>query len=81
MKRTTALVALISCLTLAGCTAELAEITIDGSPLQTAAVEATDPEAVLQAMEKLGLGDAENVSYPLAIKRTIGMLPPAEQPS
>ena len=57
--------------TLDGCTAELAEVAIRDVELQTAAVESTDAEAVLAAMDRLGLSGYDNICYPRAIKRAI----------
>jgi exopolyphosphatase/guanosine-5'-triphosphate,3'-diphosphate pyrophosphatase len=61
--------------TIAGCIAELAEVTINGAGIQTVAVESADAAAVLEAIRTLGLGADENVSYVRAIKRVVGMEP------
>ena len=62
------------------CTTELADLLVNGAAIRTAAVEAEDPELVLETRQLLGLGDYENVSYPLALKRIVGMepMPPVE---
>ena len=58
-----------------GCISEMAELLINGAAIKTIAVESVDVDAVLQAREILGLQEYENVSYPLAIKRILGMTP------
>jgi hypothetical protein len=57
------------------CITEIADLLVNGAAIRTVAVESEDPEAVLHAMEILGLGAYENVNYLLAIKRIIGMEP------
>jgi hypothetical protein len=61
--------------TVSGCITEIADLLVNGAAIRTVAVESEDPEAVLHAMEILGLGAYENVNYLLAIKRIIGMEP------
>ncbi len=61
--------------TINGCIAEIAHLLINGAAIQTVAVELEDVDAVLKAMEMLGLTEYENVNYLLAIKRIIGMEP------
>ncbi len=61
--------------TLDGCTAEFAEVAIRDVALQTAAVEAVDPAAVLAAMDRLALSGYDNICYPRAIKRVIARPP------
>ena len=59
-----------------GCVAELAAVrVVKDQRIHTMAVEALDPDAVLAARTLLGLDGYENVSYPLAIQRIIGMEP------
>ncbi len=58
-----------------GCTAEFAEVAIRDVRLQTAAVEAADPAAVLAAMDRLALSGYDNICYPRAIKRAIARPP------
>jgi hypothetical protein len=58
-----------------GCISEIAELLINGAAIKTVAVESEDIEAVLKAMEMLGLQEYENVNYLLAIKRILGMEP------
>jgi len=61
--------------TVNGCTTELAELLVNGAAIRTAAVEAEDPALVLETRQLLGLGEYQNVSYPLALKRILGMEP------
>lgn len=53
-------------------TAELADVTVAGRVLQTAAVESTDLDAARAARHALGLDGRDNVSYPRAIRMTLG---------
>jgi hypothetical protein len=59
--------------TINGCIAEIAHLLINGAAIQTVAVELEDVDAILGAMEMLGLGEYENVNYLLAIKRIVGL--------
>jgi hypothetical protein len=52
---------------------EFAELMIDGKPIHTVAVEGTDPGKVLKWMKGLDIDKRENVNYPLAIRRMVGM--------
>jgi hypothetical protein len=61
--------------TINGCIAEIAHLLINGAAIQTVAVELEDVDAILGAMEMLGLGEYENVNYLLAIKRIVGLEP------
>jgi len=61
-----------------GCISEIAELLINGAAIKTVAVESDNIEAVLKAIEELGLQEYENVNYLLAIKRILGMEPLAE---
>jgi exopolyphosphatase / guanosine-5'-triphosphate,3'-diphosphate pyrophosphatase len=56
------------------CAAEYAQITIDGVPRDTVAVESVDPDAVLQLVRELGITDT-NTSYIREIKRVLGWAP------
>ena len=60
------------------CTSEIAELLVNGAAVKTIAVESEDVEAVLKAIEMLGLQEYENVNYLLAIKRIVGMEPLAD---
>ena len=57
------------------CIAEHGEIWINGSALQTVALESVDVPAILEGKKMLGLDEYENVNYLRAIKRVIGMEP------
>jgi exopolyphosphatase / guanosine-5'-triphosphate,3'-diphosphate pyrophosphatase len=52
-----------------GCIVELANLTFDGTPIRTAAVEHEDPALVIATVRKLGLSDFENTNYIKALKR------------
>ena len=64
--------------TINGCISEIAELLVNGAAIKTVAVESEDVEAVLKAIEMLGLHEYENVNYLLAIKRILGMEPIGE---
>jgi len=56
------------------CITEIAEIKVNGASIKTICIEAEDPEKVLKAKELIGIGsEVENVSYPLAMKRVMGL--------
>jgi exopolyphosphatase/guanosine-5'-triphosphate,3'-diphosphate pyrophosphatase len=57
---------------LAGCLAEIADVTVEGRDVQTVAVESADLAAVREARGLVGLGDYENVSYPAYLRRSLG---------
>ncbi len=57
------------------CSAELANVYINGALMRTVCLESTDPDLVLETRTRLHLDDRENVNYLLAIKRVIGMAP------
>ncbi len=61
--------------TVNGCITEMAHLLVNGAAIQTVAVELEDVDAVLEAMEMLGLTAYENVNYLLAIKRITGLAP------
>lgn len=52
------------------CAAEYAQVTINGRPRDTAAVESVNPDAVLQLVHDLGIADA-NTSYIREIKHVL----------
>jgi len=56
-------------LTVDGCIVELANLTFDGTPIRTAAVEHEDPALVIATVRKLGLDRFENTNYIKALKR------------
>jgi hypothetical protein len=55
------------------CRAEFASVVINDSALETLAIEALDPEAVLKQSRALGLDPNSNTSYVRAIKQVIGL--------
>ncbi len=55
------------------CIVEIAEVTGDGKPTRTVAVEQEDPKKVVETVEQLGLKGFENVNYIKALKRLVGM--------
>lgn len=62
--------------TVGDCITEIAEIKVNGASVKTICIEAEDPQKVLKAKEMLGMGsNLENVSYPLAMKRIMGLAP------
>ena len=61
--------------TVNGCITEIAHLLVNGAAIQTVAVELEDVDAVLKALEILGLNEYENVNYLLAIKRIISLAP------
>ncbi len=50
-----------------GCMAELADVIADGRRTRTVAVEAEDARAVRRTVDRLGLGDWINTSYPAGL--------------
>ena len=54
------------------CAAEYAQITLNGVPRDTVAVESVDPDAVLKLVGDLGISEA-NTSYIREIKRALGL--------
>lgn len=59
------------------CFVERAELTFDGVPLQTVAVEHEDPGRVWEVLREWGVTGWENVNYLTALKRHLGWLEPA----
>lgn len=56
------------------CITEIAEIMVNGALIKTICIEAEDPDKVIEAKEMLGIDESmENVSYPLAMKRIMGL--------
>ncbi len=62
-----------------GCMAEIAEVYVNGARLKTVSLESENPDSVLEARERIGLSQYQNVNYLLGIKRVIGMAPLPEQ--
>lgn len=60
--------------TVAGCITEIAEIKVNGTSIKTICIESEDADKVIEAKKLLGIGSkVENVSYPLALKRIMGL--------
>lgn len=55
------------------CSAELDDVLVNGAAIRSAAVESTDPREVLRVLEQLELSGYENVSYPRALRRILGL--------
>lgn len=62
-----------------GCAAELAQVAVNGVPMETFALEHAEEAVVLRALDALELPYGPNISYPQAIKEMLGIaaLPPA----
>lgn len=61
--------------TVEGCMAELSDITANGKATRTIAIESEDADAVVRAVETLGLGDYVNTSYPRGLAMLIDGVP------
>jgi exopolyphosphatase/guanosine-5'-triphosphate,3'-diphosphate pyrophosphatase len=59
-----------------GCTAEVSDVTADGQPIRTIAIEDEDPAAVVAAVRSVGLGGYVNTSYPVGLGALLGGRPP-----
>ena len=57
--------------TVGGCTAEFSDVTANGKPTRTIAVESEDAAGVIRAVRELGLGGYTNTSYPRALAALI----------
>ena len=57
--------------TVGECLAEMTELIADGHPTRTVALEFEDAAIVLRAVQEMGLGRFENVSYPRGLKRLL----------
>lgn len=58
--------------TVGGCIAEIADVSISGEMLQTAAVESVDISLLRDACRLVGLDAYDNINYPTAIKAALG---------
>ncbi len=58
-----------------GCIVEIANLSFDGRPIRTVAVEMEDPDTVIQTVRDMKLDSFENVNYLKALKRFAGMDP------
>jgi exopolyphosphatase / guanosine-5'-triphosphate,3'-diphosphate pyrophosphatase len=56
-----------------GCIVEIAEVTFDGQPFRTVAVEQEDPQRVSALVRELKLDGYENINYLRAMKSAVGM--------
>lgn len=61
--------------TTGGCAAEADEILVNGALIRSVAIESEDAGAVGATRQALGLAGHENISYPLAIARIMGLEP------
>jgi exopolyphosphatase/guanosine-5'-triphosphate,3'-diphosphate pyrophosphatase len=50
----------------------MTEVIADGRATRTVAIEFEDPAAVRAAVQQMGLGRFENVSYPRGLKSLLG---------
>ena len=62
--------------TVGGCTSEVSDVTADGRPIRTIAIEAEDPAAVIAAVRSVGLGGYVNTSYPVGLAALLDGRPP-----
>ena len=61
--------------TVEGCITEIAEIKVNGASIKTICIEAEDPKKVIAAKELIGINNKiENVNYPSAMKRIMGLV-------
>ncbi|HET7830145.1 MAG TPA: hypothetical protein VFL03_11350, partial [Candidatus Limnocylindrales bacterium] len=58
-----------------GCISELTDVTVDGRPTRTIAVETEDAEAVAAAVRTLGLADYRNTAYPAGLTAILDDVP------
>jgi hypothetical protein len=65
--------------TVSSCPTEIDELLVNGAAIRSIAVESEDREAVLGVVEEVGLEEYENVSYPLALRRIVGLAPLADE--
>ena len=56
-----------------GCIVEIADVTFDGKPFHTVAVEHADPKLVMDTVRALELERYENINYLRAMKSAVGM--------
>ncbi len=57
-----------------GCITEVANVIVNGALINTLCVESEDPQKVIEAKKLIGIcSDVENVNYPLALKRIMGL--------
>ena len=56
-----------------GCIAEFVRLSVESRSLQSFSLEHQDRSLILAALEKLGLDSHANTSYPLGLKRALGL--------
>jgi exopolyphosphatase/guanosine-5'-triphosphate,3'-diphosphate pyrophosphatase len=61
--------------TIDDCLVEIAEVTFDGAPLRTVAVEMPEAAQLMSTVRRLGLARFENVSYVKALRRFLESKP------
>jgi exopolyphosphatase/guanosine-5'-triphosphate,3'-diphosphate pyrophosphatase len=61
--------------TVGGCAAEVSEITVDGRPARTVAIESVDAAAVAEAVGAMGLAGYLNTSYPRGLRAVLDGAP------
>lgn len=59
--------------TINGCMSEMTEVTVDGKPVRTMAIESEDAGRVVEAVHEMGLAGLPNISYPRGLKAVVGM--------
>jgi hypothetical protein len=59
--------------TVNNCIVEIAEVTVDGKKIKTAAVEMEDPALVIKTVRELGLDSFPNINYLRGLKNMVGM--------
>ncbi len=59
-----------------GCTSEVTDVTADGIPARSLAIESEDEQAVIDAVGSVGLGDYVNTSYQRGLEAILGRVPP-----
>lgn len=52
---------------------EIAEVTVNGKTIKTAAVEMEDPELVIKTVKEVGLDKFPNINYLRGLKNLVGM--------
>ena len=58
-----------------GCQAEVDQLLVNGAAIASLALESGDPHALQELRASLRLEDRENVAYPLALSRIMGLSP------
>ncbi len=59
--------------TINNCIVEIAEVTVDGKKIKTAAVEMEDPGLVIKTVRELELATFPNINYLRGLKNLVGM--------